>query len=151
MQQKYKTNTTVYNWYFDIYTNELTCDELTVYRYEYLDSMLLDIIDEYTLRLEYVKTYLKFFKKKKYRYLTLPGHLISDNKIYAKILLLNEMIRCFGIYLEEEKSITVSDTTFNAVKIASRELKLLASEYPELIIKAINAKITKVGSGPLWR
>jgi len=151
MQQKYKTGTTVYNWYFDVYTNELTCDELTVYRYEYLDSMLLDIIDEYTLRLEYVKTYLKFFKKKKYRYLTLPGHLISDNKIYAKILLLNEMIRCFGIYLEEEKSITVSDTTFNAVKIASRELKLLASEYPELIIKAINAKITKVGSGPLWR
>jgi len=151
MEQKYETDSTVYNWYFDIDTSDLKCQELKVFRWNYMDGMQWQVMDEYMLVQETFVQYFKFFRKKKTNFLRKPGYLISSDKRYAKILLVTEMLKGFGYILEKDSNHTCSDGTHKAVITAKAEYDRLSEEYPELIVKSFGEfKPEENNSGWLW-
>ncbi len=151
MNRKYKNDTTVYNWYFDLHTAELKCQELIVYRWDYMDGMQWQVVDEYQLLQEYTIPYFKFWKQKKTNIIRRPGYLISSDKTYAKLLLLSEMVKSFGYLMEDKIVPTCSEGTMKAVTIAQREYQTIADLYPELIVKSFGEfKPEDSNSGWLW-
>lgn len=137
MKGKYPQDSIVYSYYFDWETAELKHDTLIVYNYEYLDGMQWNVVDEYTCYKECEVPHLKFFKKKKQSLVRLPGLLISDDPIVAKIKLLNQCVERFG-YVSEQDKPYLEPKLVKIAKKAKSELKTLSEQYPEKFLKAIN-------------
>ncbi|RLC44457.1 MAG: hypothetical protein DRH57_09160, partial [Candidatus Cloacimonadota bacterium] len=135
MKQKHKNDTKVFNWYFDLDTSELKCRDLTVSRWDYMDGMQWEVIDEYQLIKETTVPYFKFFSRVEKSNVRLPGYLISSNRLYAKLLLLDSMIKSFGYMLLADSLSLCSRTTYINVSKAEKEYQLMIEEYPELIVK----------------
>ncbi len=151
MYRKYKNDTVVYNWFFDLHTAELKCQELIVYRWDYMDGMQWEVVDEYQLLQEYTIPYFKFWKKKKTNIIRLPGYLISSNKTYAKLMLMSEMVKSFGYLLEDKIVPTCNDDTMKAIIIAQQEYQTMCDLYPELIVKSFGEfKPEGKNSGRYW-
>lgn len=151
MTRKYKNDTTVFNWFFDLGTAELKCQELTVYSWEYMDGMQWHVVDEYQLLQEYYIPFFKFFKKKKTNIIRRPGYLISSDKNYAKMMLVAEMVKGFGYILERDLEYTCSDGTRKAIITAQKEYEIMSEEYPELVVKSFGEfRPDESNSGWLW-
>jgi len=134
MNTNYKRDEKVYNWFFDMDSKLFRCKSYNIDYYMSMDGAQWSIIDEYILyTYELIKVFHFFTKqiKKQHR---LPGMLISNNKILAKIKVLNLVVRSYGCYVEKPEFIT--DDNYDILLFAIDELKRLEYEYPELIIKS---------------
>lgn len=152
MKQKYQKDDIVYSYYFDWKTSELKFDTLIVYNYEYLDGMQWNIIDEYALYKVYEIPYFKFWKKKKQKLIRLPGLLISDDNIVAKIKLLHHLLNSFGYILDSDsRSYSTEKNLLNIVENAKKELDTLSYKYPEKFFKAINFIPVDKNNYTYWR
>jgi len=152
MYQKHKNGTKVFNWYYDLDTTELKVQELVVSRWDYLDGMQWDVIDEYILIKETKEPYFKFFKKSVKKQIRLPGYLVSPDKMYAKVMLVDQMLKSFGYMLDESSLHLCSKGTYTNVQNAKEEYKSLVEYYPELIVKVHGEfKPERTNSGWMWR
>jgi len=151
MFQKHKNGSTVFNWYFDLDSSELKCQYLTITRWDYMDGMQWEVIDEYELFNEVKEPYFKFFKKLVKHRVRLPGYLISPNKLYAKLLFVDSMVKSFGYMLSQDTVSLCSQTTYISVSKAANEYRLMIEEYPELVVKVLGEfKPEKTNSGWIW-
>ena len=129
MYQKHKNGTVVYNWFYDLDTTELKVQELVVSRWDHLDGMQWNVIDEYILIKETKEPYFKFFKKSVKKQIRLPGYLISSDKMYAKVMLIYQMLKSFGYMLNEKSSYLYSKGTYTNVQNTKEEYKHLVEYY----------------------
>ena len=136
MRQKYKNGTTVYNWSFDLYSNELKCQEATVVFWTEMDGMQWHVIDEYTLTYKTFSKKLKIFNISSDNNIRRPGHLISNDKDYAKLLLVSEVMNQLG-YLDTKVFRQVANEgTLKAIETSKMEYAKFKDKYPELIVKS---------------
>ena len=152
-KQKYISNDIVYSWYFDLHTSELTCRELTVFRWDYMDGMQWKVVDEYQLVHEYKVPWMKFLTKTKKEFIRRPGYLISNDRTYAKLLVVDEMVKSFGYLLEKDYKgyDCASEATYKASSKAKEELSELSEKYPELVVKLFGEfRPDETNSGWLW-
>jgi thioredoxin-related protein len=152
MIQKYKKGTEVFNWFFDIETAELKYQKLIVQQWFYMDGMQWEIIDTYKLLKKTTVPYFKFFKKTLKEQVRLPGYLISQNKLYAKTLLIHEMMEAFGYLLKDGYRNFCSENTYKTIVKAQQEYINLNNNHPELIVKVLGEfKPDNTSPGWMWR
>ena len=138
---KFKRNTKVYKWSYDILETTLECHTIIVDSYEYLDGMQWDTIDEYTCHYYIDEPYLKFFTKSVKMKCRVRGHMIHTDKTTAKLILLQKVLDMYG-YLHEKTNIPTSNM-IDVIKHAKREFNLLIDKYPE---KVIAAQVTQLAN-----
>lgn len=148
MNGKYKKNETVYNYYFDISTNELKYDNYTVLQYIHMDGMQWKVIKEYILAKNVYSKFMIFFKKKKQVYVRFPEELISTNRIEALCKLCYVTINRFG----DLKNYKIFDESRKEViKLAEENLKMIKKDYPEILLKNMNVSLDANTSSLIWR
>lgn len=148
MNGKYKKNETVYNYYFDISTNELKYDNYTVLQYIHMDGMQWNVIKEYILAKNVYRKFMIFFKKKKQVYVRFPEELISTNRIEALCKLCYITINRFG----DLKNYKIFDESRKEViKLAEENLKMIKKDYPEILLKNMNVSLDANTSSLIWR
>ncbi len=132
----YKEKEIVYFWGFVYETAELKYDSCQVVRYDYLDGAQWTIIDEYLLSKKYIETKWGFIKTEKSNMLRMPGHLISNDIILAKLTFLYHFLEAFHY-----PSSLRSDEMHRMVNNAKNEYNYYIEKFPELIIKAAKPKL----------
>jgi len=151
MKQIYENDSTVYSYFFDWDTTELKYEKLTVYNYEYLDGMQWNIVDQYMMHLEYTETYWKFFKKKRQKTVRLPGLLISNDKIIAKIKLFQFTLEHFGYVIKNDRDYNPEPNLINVVSWVRDEMNKLLGDCPEKCLQAIDNIVPDEKNYSIWR
>jgi len=148
---KFNIGTTVYNWFFDLETENIMCNEYKIESYEYTDGMQWEIIDMYNCSKNILIPFCKVFKKKKKIYHRIPGHLLHTNKEVAKVIFLKEVLKSFG-YILKKNGKSLNYNLYNRVIKVKREYDLYMENSPELILKAQVIKLsTELNSNTFWR
>ena len=151
MQQKYKNGTTVFNWSFDLYSSELKCQESTVEHWMEMDGMQWQVIDEYVLSYKTYSKKLKIFNVSSDNNMRRPGYLISDDKDYAKLLLVSEVMNQLSYLSTPTFKSSANEGTLKAIETSKIEYNMFKDEYPELIVKSLGEyRPEETNIGWLW-
>jgi hypothetical protein len=147
-KQKFKLDEKVYTHFYDYETHEILCEEYQVWRYDYMDGMQWNVIDEYQLMaFDTVRKYI-FFKTKKRRFLNRPSHLIHKDKEISRTLLIMCVLDKFNF--DDEKFVSIE--LKRIVHHARKEYKKIESEKPELLLKVSSIPVlTEENNYTLWR
>lgn len=140
MESRYKQGEKAFYHFFDWNTYEFICVELEIERYDYLDGMQWNVIDEYRCNHKRQKTFLKFFKKTVNELYVVNAKSIHINKIISAILTLREIIYKYE-YLTQKPYIDYSNNMCVIVLASMRRLKKYETEFPELFLIAVGIGI----------
>lgn len=137
---QYKYGDKFFYHFFDWNSYDLICIELEVKRYDYMDGMQWNIIDEYRCNHKTYKPFLKFFKKEINELYIVNSKSVHTNKIVAAILTLREIIYKYE-YLTHEPHIDYNNNLYNIVLLSIDKLNKYEEEFPELFLIAVGIGI----------
>jgi len=142
---KYVSGESIYTWFFNM-SGELKYHKAIIENYEYMDGMQWEVIDTY--KCYYLKPEKKFyiFTKHKRNYIRVQGHMIHKDKLTAKIIFLQSILKKFEINTSTSEELKV------IINYASNTLSQYLNKYPEKILAALQvSKITDSSDFSIWR
>jgi len=142
---KYLSGEPIYTWFFNM-SGELKYHRVIIENYEYMDGMQWEVIDTYKCYYLKPEKFLYIFTKYKKNYIKVQGHMVHKDKLTAKIIFLQSILKKFKINTSTSKELKV------IIDYASKTLSQYIDKYPEKILEALQiSKISTSSDFSIWR